>query len=79
MSDSSCSNCDDDSCPFRDYSYNCFKQEIADIQQCMDKADIELFQKIVDRADILYKQTRNDSFYQMSLFGRQVINCFNGE
>jgi hypothetical protein len=45
----------------------------------MDVTDIDMFKKLIDRADILYKQTGNDNFYQLSFFGRRVIDCFNGE
>jgi len=79
MFESSCSNCDDIECLVRDYSYDCYKEEIKDIQQCMDSYDIELIKKIIDRSDILYKQTQNDKFYQFSYFGKQILDCFNGE
>ena len=80
MSDSDCSNCEERKCPFRDYSYSCYKNKVIDAQQCMTKADLKLFQRALVRAEAL-KEASDDveAFDQLAYYAKQIIDLYNGE
>ena len=79
MSDSSCSNCDDFDCKFRGYSYNCYKQEVEDIQKHLSKADIPVLEETRDKLDAVYRLTGNDTVWECSNYITKVIDLYNGE
>lgn len=79
MSDSDCSNCSDRLCPYREYSYNCYRQTIKIVQEHMNNTDLELFKSTLVQADALYEKTYEDVFQQLKRSLQEVIDLYNGE
>jgi hypothetical protein len=77
MSDSDCSNCDKETCSYRDVSYNCYLKEIKAIKEKMTLKDLISITIAVECAKVLYHETDNDIFSNFSCLGEQIIAAFN--
>jgi hypothetical protein len=75
MSDSSCSNCEKE-CEFRDYSYECWVNEIKKVKNLLKKEDIELLKVIISKYnndDIKYSF---DEFYNLNSAANEIVNMW---
>jgi hypothetical protein len=79
MSDSSCSNCEKDSCKYRDYSYNCYKTTVDIVQSNFTKEEIETIAKLNIKLNSLYDTTYQEIFDQASFHLQAIIDCSEGK
>jgi predicted HTH domain antitoxin len=79
MSDSDCSNCDKETCSYRDVSYNCYLKEIKAIKEKMTLKHLISITIAVDTAEFLYHETDNDIFSRFAELGSRIIEAFNEE
>lgn len=63
MSDSDCSNCEKEDCPYYDVDYNCYVKTAKEIKSSFKSNDIKEIKDLIIKLDFFY---RNFDFYDCS-------------
>ena len=73
MSDSSCSNCNKE-CEFSDFSCDCYKQSVEELQTCLSKEDYENIKTLKTKLKTLYEI---DYIEELRMGYEQLENIIN--
>jgi hypothetical protein len=75
MSDSSCSNCSKE-CEFRDYSYECWVNEIKKVKEHLNKEDIDLLKKVISKYDNEELKYSLDVFHNLNNTAKEIVSMW---
>jgi hypothetical protein len=75
MSDSSCSNCSKE-CKFRDYSYECWVNEIKTVKEHLKEEDIDLLKKVISKYDNEELEYSLDVFRDLNKTAKEIVSMW---
>lgn len=76
MSDSDCSNCEKDDCPYYGWTYYCYVRLCKEMQTVLTPENVEKFKQIHELAKDLNDKHNIDEFYQIERASFDVINMY---
>jgi len=78
MSDSSCSNCSKE-CEFRDYSYECWVNEIKTVKEHLKEEDIDLLKKVISKYDNEELEYSLDVFRNLNNSAKEIVRMWESD